>query len=64
MAKNIGKGAQHCQLLEKCKSKLQLCIILHKSERPSSKKVQTIKSEKVAKKREPSYTAENSMKIP
>ena len=39
---NTWKDAQHCSLLEKCKSKLQWDITSHQSEGPSSKSLQTV----------------------
>ena len=41
---NTWKDAQHLSLLEKHKSKLQWDIMLHQSEWPSSKSLQTIKN--------------------
>ena len=53
---NTWKDAQHCSLLEKCKSKLQCDITSHQSEWPSSKSLQTINSGEDVEKRESSYT--------
>ena len=50
---NTWKKAQHCSLLEKCKSKLQWDITSHWSEWPSSKSLQTINAGKGVEKREP-----------
>ena len=48
-AKKHRKDAQHCSLLEKCKSKLQWDITSHWSEWPSSKSLQTNAGEGVEK---------------
>ena len=40
---HIWKDAQHCSLLEKCKSKLRWCITSHQSEWPSLKKKKNCK---------------------
>ena len=56
MANKHKKDAQHCSLLEKCKSKLQWDITSHWSEWPSSKCLQTINAAEGAKKRELYYT--------
>ena len=69
---NTWKNAQHCLLLEKCKSKLQWGITSHWSEWPSSKNLQTINAgEGVEKRNLPllrgqigTITMENSMEIP
>ena len=53
---NTWKDAQHCSLLEKCKSKWQWDITSHWSEWPSSKSLQTINAGKGVKKREHSCT--------
>ena len=53
---NTWKNAQHCSLLEKCKSKLQRDITSHLSEWPSSKSLQTINDGKGVEKREPFCT--------
>ena len=49
---NRRKDAQHCSLLEKCKSKLQWDITSHWSEWPSSKSLQTINFGEGVEKRE------------
>jgi len=54
---NTWTDAQHCSLLEKCKSNLQWDITSHWSEWPSSKKLQTINPGESVKKRKPSCTA-------
>ena len=51
---NTWKDAQHCSLLEKCKSKLQWDITSHWSEWPLSKSLQTINGGEGGEKREPS----------
>ena len=51
---NTWKKAQHCSLLEKCKSKLQWGITSHWSEWPSSKNLQTISAGESVEKRKPS----------
>ena len=56
MANKQWKDAQHCSLLEKCKSKLQWDITSHQSEWPSSKSLQTINSGEGVEKRERSCT--------
>ena len=71
---NTWKDAQHCSLLEKCKSKLQWDITSHQSEWPSSKSLQTINAGEGVEKREHSCTVdgnitdivtmEDSMEIP
>ena len=53
---NTWKDAQHCSLLEKCKSKPQWKIISHQSECPSSKNLQTINAGEGVEKREHSCT--------
>ena len=53
---NTWKDAQHCSLLEKCKSKLQWDITLHPSEWPSSKSLQTVNAGEGVEKREHSCT--------
>ena len=53
---NTWKDAQHCSLLEKCKSKLQWDNTSHGSEWPSSKSLQTINTGEGVKKRECSCT--------
>ena len=53
---NTWKDAQHCSLLEKCKSKVQWDIISHQSEWPSSKSLQTINAGEGVEKRECSCT--------
>ena len=53
---NTWKDAQHCSLLEKCKSKLQWDITSYRSEWPSSKSVQTINAGKDVEEREHSCT--------
>ena len=50
------KDAQHCSLLEKCKSKLQWDITAHRSEWPSSKSLQAINAGEGVEKREHSCT--------
>ena len=57
---NTWKDAQHCSLLEKCKSKPQWGVISHQSEWPSSKTLQTINVEEGVEKREPSYSVDGS----
>ena len=54
--KNTWKDAQHCSLLEKCKSKLQWDTTSHQSEKPSSKSLQTINAGEGVEKREHSCT--------
>ena len=65
---NTWKDAQHCTLLEKCKSKPQWDITSHQSEWPSSKILQTINAGEGVQKRECSCTdtatMEDSMEIP
>ena len=56
MVKNTWKNAQHCLLLEKCKSKWQWGITPHQSEWPSSKNIQIINAGEDVEKREPSCT--------
>ena len=56
MANEHLKDAQHCSLLEKCKSKLQWDITSHWSEWPSSRSLQTINSGEGVEKTEPSCT--------
>ena len=53
---NICKDAQHCSLLEKCKSKLQWDITSHQSEWPSSKCPQTTNAGEGVEKRGRSCT--------
>ena len=48
---NTWKDAQHCSLLEKCKSKLQWDITSHQSEWPSSKSLQIINAGEGVEKR-------------
>ena len=55
---NTWKGAQHCSLLEKYKSKVQWDITSHQSEWPSSKSLQTINAGEGVEKREHSYTVD------
>ena len=59
--KNTRKDAQHCSLLEKCKSKLQWGVTSHQSEWPSSKNLQTNAGEGMEK-REPFYSVGGSVK--
>ena len=54
---NTWKDAQHCSLLETCKSKLQWDTTSHQSEWPSSKSLQTINAGEGVKKRESSCIA-------
>ena len=53
---NKWKDAQHCSLLEKCKSKPQWDITSHRSEWVSSKSLQTINAGDGVEKRDGSYT--------
>ena len=52
MTNKTHEEAQHCSLLEKCKSKLQWDITSHQSEWPSSKSLQTINAGEGVEKRE------------
>ena len=56
MANKHMKNAQHCSLLEKCKSKLQWGSTSHQLECPSSKNLQTINAGDGVEKREFSCT--------
>ena len=56
MANKHMKNAQHCSLLEKCKSKLQWGSTSHQLEWPSSKNLQTINAGDGVEKREFSCT--------
>ena len=56
LPKSTWKDAQHCQLLETCKSKLQWGIILLRSECTSSKSLKLINAEEGVEKRKLSYT--------
>ena len=53
---NTRKDAQHCSLLEKCKSKPHWGITIYQSEWPSSKSLQTINAREGVQKRECPYT--------
>ena len=53
---NTWKNAQHCSLLEKCKTKLQWGITLHQREWPSSKNLQTVNAQEGVEKKEHSCT--------
>ena len=53
---NTWKDAQHCSLLEKCRSKPQWDITSHRSEWSSSKSLQTINAGEGVEKREHSCT--------
>ena len=55
------KDAQHCSLLEKCKSKLQWDITSHWSEWPSSKSLQKINPGKGVEKGEHSCTVDGNV---
>ena len=52
------KDAQHPQLLEKCKSKLQWGTTSHRSKWPSLKNLQITNAGEGVEKREPSYTVD------
>ena len=54
--KNTWKDAQHCWLLEKCKSELLWGTTLNQPEYPSSKSLQTVNAGKGEEKKEPPYT--------
>ena len=54
---NTWKDAQHCSLLEKCKSKVQWDITSHWSEWPSSKSLQSINAGEGVERKEHSCTA-------
>ena len=58
---NTSKEAQHCSLLEKCKSKLQWDITSHQSEWPTLKSLQTTNAGEGVEKREHSYTADGNI---
>ena len=74
MAKGTRKDAQHHQVLEKCKSKLQWSITWHQSEWPSSKSLQIINAGKGVEKMKPlcavdrnvigAATMENNIEFP
>ena len=56
MPTGIWKDAQHCQVLEKCKLKLQRSITSHQSEWSSLKSLQIINDREDVEEKDPSYT--------
>ena len=61
MAKKHMKNAQHCSLLEKCKSKAQSGTIPYQSEWLRSKSLQAVNAGECVEKREPSYTGRGNV---